>query len=238
MSMWKKLFNKTQKSIKENKAIVINETAINYIHIQKTKKNISLKIDQQGLIISTPFHTPQSYIEAIIKKKLSWILEHLKTINTDSQLITSIPVLGKNFKVIYQCSNNTIDFKNEIIQLVNKENHKKIITMLLKESAQKYFNERLEFYQTKINEHPNHITLSNAKTKWGSCSSSKNIKLSWRLIHAKPEIIDYVLCHELAHLKHMNHSILFWKEVESIFPEYKTFKKELKDHSLSYFILD
>jgi predicted metal-dependent hydrolase len=110
--------------------------------------------------------------------------------------------------------------------------------MLLKESAQKYFNERLEFYQTKINEHPNHITLSNAKTKWGSCSSSKNIKLSWRLIHAKPEIIDYVLCHELAHLKHMNHSILFWKEVESIFPEYKTFKKELKDHSLSYFILD
>ena len=61
--MWKKLFNKTQKSIKENKAIVINETAINYIHIQKTKKNISLKIDQQGLIISTPFHTPQSYIE-------------------------------------------------------------------------------------------------------------------------------------------------------------------------------
>ena len=68
--MWKKLFNKTQKSIKENKAIVINETAINYIHIQKTKKNISLKIDQQGLIISTPFHTPQSYIEAIIKKKI------------------------------------------------------------------------------------------------------------------------------------------------------------------------
>jgi predicted metal-dependent hydrolase len=110
--------------------------------------------------------------------------------------------------------------------------------MLLKESAQKYFNERLAFYQTKINEHLNHITLSNAKTKWGSCSSSKNIKLSWRLIHAKPEIIDYVLCHELAHLKHMNHSTLFWKEVESIFPEYKTFKKELKDRSLSYFILD
>ena len=139
---------------------VINETSINYIHIQKTKKNISLKIDQQGLIISTPVHTPQSYIEAIIKKKLSWILEHLKKINTDSHLITSIPILGKNFKVIYQCSNNTIDFKDEIIQLVSKENHKKIITMLLKESAQKYFNERLEFYNLRVCHYPRYIILS------------------------------------------------------------------------------
>ena len=238
MSMWKKLFNTTQKIIKENKAMILNESSINYIHIQKRKKNISLKIDQQGLVISTPFDTPQSHIESIIERKLTWILKHLKKINTDNQLITSIPIFGKNFKVIYQCPNNSIDLKSEIIHLVIKENHKKIITNLLKECAQKYFNERLEFYRTKINDQPNHITLTNAKTKWGSCSSSRNIKLSWRLIHAKPEIIDYVLCHELAHLKHMNHSMLFWKEVESIFPEFKKFKKELKDHSLSYFILD
>ena len=62
MSMWKKLFNTTQKIIKENKAMILNESSINYIHIQKRKKNISLKIDQQGLVISTPFYTPQSHI--------------------------------------------------------------------------------------------------------------------------------------------------------------------------------
>ena len=85
---------------------------------------------------------------------------------------------------------------------------------------------------------PSSIQLTNAKTKWGSCSNNKNIRLSWRLIQTSSGIIDYVICHELAHLKHMNHSKLFWHEVERIFPEYKIYKKQLKDQALSLFTLD
>ena len=72
--------------------------------------------------------------------------------------------------------------------------------------------------------------LSSAATRWGSCTSDGNIMLNWRLIHFAPAIIDYVIAHELAHLREMNHSQDFWREVGQILPDFEDAKNILRRH--------
>jgi predicted metal-dependent hydrolase len=90
------------------------------------------------------------------------------------------------------------------------------------------FARRLEIFSAKLGVALPQLLLSNARSRWGSCNSRKEVRLNWRLLQAPPHIINYVVCHELAHLKEMNHSVRFWHVVESIFPDYKTAEKELK----------
>lgn len=72
------------------------------------------------------------------------------------------------------------------------------------------------------------VALSNAQTRWGSCSEKSGIRLSWRLIHAPPRLLDYVVAHEMAHLVEMNHSPRFWKVVERLCPDYRAARDELR----------
>jgi predicted metal-dependent hydrolase len=72
--------------------------------------------------------------------------------------------------------------------------------------------------------------LSSAATRWGSCTADGKIRLNWRLVHFPMSLIDYVVAHELAHLKEMNHSPRFWDTVESIFPEFREAREQLRSH--------
>lgn len=82
---------------------------------------------------------------------------------------------------------------------------------------------------------PASLSLSSARTRWGSCSASGAIRLNWRLVQAPPHILDYVLAHELAHLVHMNHSAAFWSETERLFPHWRTARQWLKQHGDTLF---
>jgi len=75
---------------------------------------------------------------------------------------------------------------------------------------------------------PNSLKINSAKTRWGSCSSKANLNFSWMLMMADDEVIDYIVVHELAHLRQMNHSPQFWEIVEKYIPDYKERKKRLK----------
>ena len=85
---------------------------------------------------------------------------------------------------------------------------------------------------------PRAVFLSNAKTRWGTCNSKSEVRLNWRLIQASPSVIDYVICHELAHLKFMNHSDQFWAEVEKLCPKFKADEKFLKERGLELYSID
>ncbi len=97
-----------------------------------------------------------------------------------------------------------------------------------KKQAALDFARRLEILAAKLGVPTPPLTLSNAQSRWGSCNSRGEVRLSWRLLQAPPHIINYVICHELAHLKQMNHSAKFYAVVESLFPNYKAAEKELK----------
>jgi len=79
---------------------------------------------------------------------------------------------------------------------------------------------------------PPRIAISAARSRWGSCNSGREIRLAWRLVKAPPHLVDYVVCHELAHLRQMNHSRAFWAEVERLCPDYRRLREELlaSDH--------
>lgn len=77
---------------------------------------------------------------------------------------------------------------------------------------------------------PNRIYLMNQRTRWGSCSSKRNLSFNWRLVLAPPDILDYIVVHELAHLKEMNHSQRFWLLVCSFCPDFEQHKRWLKDN--------
>ena len=96
--------------------------------------------------------------------------------------------------------------------------------------AKKIFPERTAYFAKRMGVTYKRITIREQKTRWGSCSSAGNLNFNWLLILAPPEVLDYVVVHELCHRREMNHSQAFWKEVEKILPDYRERQKWLKDN--------
>lgn len=101
----------------------------------------------------------------------------------------------------------------------------------LQRRASQWFDVRLQVFLARSGLRINRWRLSSASTRWGSCTSDGNISLNWRLIHFAPDIIDYVIAHELAHLREMNHSHDFWAEVGQILPDYEAARDVLRKHA-------
>lgn len=89
--------------------------------------------------------------------------------------------------------------------------------------------ERVRFYQDQVKERIGRICIKDVRSRWGSCSSKRNLNFNWRLILTPMEVLDYVVVHELCHLKEMNHSRDFWALVEGILPDYEKRRKWLRD---------
>lgn len=93
--------------------------------------------------------------------------------------------------------------------------------------------QRVQYYSLKMDVTYNRVSVRNQKTRWGSCSSKGNLNFNYRLFYLPEELLDYVVVHELAHRRHMNHSKDFWQEVEMYFPDYKACRKQLKEVELN-----
>jgi predicted metal-dependent hydrolase len=111
-----------------------------------------------------------------------------------------------------------------------KKSLNKIEIEKLKIKAKQYIPNRVSEIASKYNKKYNKIKITSAKTRWGSCSSNKNLNFSYRLMLTPKDIIDYVIIHELSHLKHMNHSKDFYLELESMMSDYKQKEKWLKQN--------
>jgi predicted metal-dependent hydrolase len=97
--------------------------------------------------------------------------------------------------------------------------------------ASTLFCERTTLYARKLGVAVPRVSLSSARTRWGSCSEKGGIRINWRLIHLPLTLIDYVVAHELAHLIEMNHSQRFWAVVASVYPEWRAARRELKSRA-------
>lgn len=99
-----------------------------------------------------------------------------------------------------------------------------------KKEAEKFILQRIQVWSEMMQLHPSAVRFKNQSTRWGSCTSKGVININWRLVGAPLHVIDYILVHELAHLKHLNHSKSFWEIVASIYPDYKKAEKWLRHH--------
>ena len=107
---------------------------------------------------------------------------------------------------------------------------KKTIQRFYKEKAEEVIHDRLQFFNEHYGFQYNRVTMRNQKSRWGSCSRLKNLNFNWKLIMASIEVIDYVVVHELCHLKEMNHSSRYWSLVAQTIPEYKVIRKWLREN--------
>ncbi len=103
-----------------------------------------------------------------------------------------------------------------------------VVSAWLQRQAKLVFESRVQHFATQLGVSVSKIRLSSARTRWGSASADGSIRLHWRLIHFSPAIIDYVVAHELAHLREMNHSPRFWGVVASVLPEYDSVREQLR----------
>ncbi|UOF92114.1 M48 family metallopeptidase [Fodinisporobacter ferrooxydans] len=114
---------------------------------------------------------------------------------------------------------------------------RRVLLEWYKQNARQLIPERVRLLSKRMNLSYNRITLKDQKTRWGSCSSLRNLNFNWRLIMAPPDVLDYVVIHELAHLREMNHSKQFWSIVEQFMPQYRIHKDWLKENGAQLFTL-
>lgn len=209
------------------------------------RKTLSLEVLPNGnLQLKVPRKLSQSELENIIHKHRRWIQKRKlnfkennytpKNFNEGEEII----LLGQKFTLKFQngVKYPKIEEHSIIIDNTFYSDLKSFFVYWYRNFALDFFKKRAAIYSQKMGLKYNAIKVSNAQTRWGSCSSLGNINLSWRLIMADIKVIDYVVIHELAHLAQPNHSPKFWAIVEKIQPEYKTHRKWLKEkgHILNF----
>lgn len=102
------------------------------------------------------------------------------------------------------------------------------VTDWLKKQVKQDLSERVLVHADKLGVRPSRVTVRDQSSRWGSCSSTRALSFSWRLIFAPPQVLDYVAAHEVAHLVHMNHGPLFWRAVEGLMPDYRSHRRWLE----------
>ena len=219
------------------KTIILNGIKINYNLILKNKKNISIKLDYNGeVIVYAPLDISVRYIEDLLVKKQKWIIDNYNKI-MDNKTSNKIMFLGKEFFLKIEKSNyEKIDVEEEVItiktQNTNSDNVKLTLSNWFREQANSIIIKRAIELSNECSLYPSKILIRNQKTRWGSCNTKREIRLNWRLILSPKYVMDYIIIHELSHLKYMNHSSDFWKLVESYNKDYKKAENWLKENGI------
>lgn len=190
------------------------------------------------MTVTHPRWTPRFVAKKFAHAQQDWIEAQLKKLNekrTFSGDLHTVSVFGKKYqkKLLDSLEHAYGVTISEGEMLINKfsskdKTHQFLLERFLKNTAEKYIVPRTHALAKRMGLGFNKLTLRAQKTRWGSCSSQKNLNFNSRLVHYLPNIIDYVIIHELAHLVHMNHSRDFWLLVEKYDPEYKKHRGFLK----------
>lgn len=179
------------------------------------------------------------YIEQVVWERSDWIFSNKEKQIAKLEQVYTIEVkdgeklllFGKYYAIkVDQIEQFSFSGENFIFPKNKHDQAEDVIINWYKRTAKKIIKDRLEHFAELVDCRFNNFKISSAKKRWGSCSSKGNLNFSWRLMLAPIKIIDYVIAHELSHLKHLDHSREFWAYLESFFPEYKRCEKWLKDN--------
>ncbi len=111
---------------------------------------------------------------------------------------------------------------------------KKQLELLFRQLAQEYLPDRVQLLANRYRLNPGEVKINGARRRWGSCNRNGTLNFTWRLIQAPPEAVDYVIVHELAHLRELNHSPRFWDEVRRMLPDYELHQQHLTQYARRY----
>lgn len=240
--MFKRLRNLVSPPAVEQRAALLAGKHITYTLKRSGKRrSIGLRIDDRGLTVSMPLRASESWLHSVLQDKAHWVVEKLDGWQSRKREALRwadgepIPFLGEKLTLRIRQSLFPAPAQQrgrELWLFVTDEcdaaHIEQMVSNWYRLQAAPLFAERVAHYAPLMGVAPRILKLSAAKTQWGSCSTRGTIRLNEQLIRLPLKLVDYVVVHELAHLREMNHSAAFWEVVKSACPNYAKLRRELK----------
>jgi predicted metal-dependent hydrolase len=217
--------------------IQIGSRIVTYQLQRRRRRSIGLTVDERGLSVGAPQHATLKEIEGFIHDNGDWVLRKLdEFVGSSARRHLAVrhgamlPLLGAEVEVRVVAGANRAHWEERSLVIAARPDAdiEALARRAFKQRALALFGERLQVFATRGGHALPPLALSSARTRWGSCSEKTGIRLNWRLIHLPLPLIDYVVAHELAHLREMNHSPRFWAQVALLFPDWRNARRELK----------
>jgi len=209
------------------------------------RRTIGFYVDDGGLRVTAPRWVSLAEIDSAIGEKSRWILRKLVEWREHARRRERLAVrwedgatvtfLGRTLTMRLDAACRSVSLQGDDLLVglptdADSERLKDAVQAWLQSQARALFAERLPIYSARLGSAPTRWRLSSARTRWGSCAPDGSIRLNWRLVHFPVEIVDYVVAHELAHLREMNHGPRFWATVQTMLPEFEAARRALKDY--------
>ncbi len=240
--MLKRLPNLITPPSVEHRAALLSGKHITYTLKRSSKRrSIGLRIDDHGLTVSVPLRASEKWLQAVLQEKARWVVEKLdgwqtcKPPTTNWQDGETVDFLGELLvlRIVHGLFSAPVHRRRSqlwvfVANNCESEHIERAVTRWYQLEAEEFFVQRVAHFAPRLNVAPHSVKLSNAKAQWGSCTVHGSIRLNVQLIKLPPRLIDYVVVHELAHLRELNHSAAFWKVVESVCPDYARLRGELR----------
>ncbi len=210
------------------------------------RRSITFTIDENGLRVGAPWRASQRRIEALLDTHARWIGRKLAEWQGRQrppfvwQEGATVMVLGEPLTLTLApaCAYTDRDGNRLCVPEALRDPRALAAQVVawLRDTAQGWFEQRAEYYAPVMDVQVSAIRLSNARTRWGTCRPDGRIHLNWRLIQMPQPLIDYVVVHELAHLREPNHSQRFWRWVAGVLPDYQQRRLTLRREGHRYLL--
>lgn len=238
-----------------NRLLRLGACEVAYEFKRGKRRTIGLSVGPDGLSVSAPRWTPLGEVEALLHDKADWVLDKLQGAHDRARELARARTVwadGAEFEFLGQRVRLRIDPAHAFTEVgavlepdasdpdgcarlrlglahnASETQVRDAAQAWLMRQAKRVFAERLDLFAPRLGVRYERLRLSSAGTRWGSASVDGTIRLNWRLVHLRLDMIDYVVVHELSHLRHMDHSPQFWDVVASVMPDHAQRRKALR----------
>ena len=236
-----------------NREMVLGDSIVAFEFKRGRRRNIGFLVGPEGLTVSAPKWVPMQEVDDAVREKSRWILRKLGDVQQRHQRMESsriqwrdgahFPFLGEDVRVLLDSRIAGAVLESDaagacrvlrigVAQNAQPAQIRDAVQSWLMRQATQIFTQRLEHFAPQLGVRWRKLALSNAVTRWGTAHSDGTIRLNWRLVHFRMPVIDYVVAHELSHLRVMDHSPRFWDTVSTVVPDYADLRGQLKDEAL------
>jgi len=221
------------------------------------RKTIAIAVDSNGVSVTAPTNTSPEKIDSAVHLKAPWIRNQLNHFNEMDEGIhkrlflsgEKLPYLGRQYRLKIEKMESILHpsirfhqgmFIGQVPYDIPEKSHRDILFPLyeqwVKKKGELFVKTRIERFTIKFSEKPVAVKIKDQNQRWGSCTPGGQILINWRILLAPASVVDYVLAHELVHLKHMNHSNEFWETLNMLMSNYDEKKEWLRINGRTLYI--
>ena len=238
-----------------NREVLLGDALVAYALHRSRRRTIGFTVGADGLAVRAPSWVALSAVDTVLRQRSAWVMTKLVQARERQQRLESgrivwadgvqLPYLGLPLQVVLDATQSRSGRGGALHAAAAPDAPARLVIGLpadasatqirdavlawLMRDARRHFTERLDHFAPLLGVQWTSLRLSSAETRWGSAKADGSIRLNWRLLHYRPAVIDYVVAHELAHLRVMDHSPRFWNTVATVVPDYAALRNQLRE---------